>query len=455
MFGLGLERYLTEFIYAAGVISVLLSLLWKPAIGIFYLIPLLPMQTLRYRLIHLPLGESVVGVVLLSVVAGLVIRGQLRGPKGGIGAVLAVYSIYTLFSLFIGAIYLGVSLPIYFSDPRLKEWLNYMFMPLLLVASAVAIRTRFEMWIVIGLMLFAGFGMNFNLRDTMSNRDMSTYSEGLAEAGAMGMAGSNGLAAFEAQFAVFLLAFAGIIKRIYVKIGLLALVGLTIYCLMYSFSRGGYVAFVVGCIFLGLLRHRALLVGFIVCLMFWSVLVPPAVRQRVEMTYDGGGGSLDSSSETRLSLWTDALAMAKKHPVLGTGYYTYAYMNRIRSGAGHTYSDTHNYFVKVLLETGFIGLILFLFMFWRIFQAGYGLYRKAGDDELFAALGLGLAVWAVASAVANLFGDRWSFLQVNAYMWILVGLVCRAHQMLAPAVAAEPATETPEEAIQIDSAITA
>jgi O-antigen ligase len=267
------------------------------------------------------------------------------------------------------------------------------------------------------------------------------------------------LAAFEAQFAVFLLAFAGIIKRFYVKIGFLALVGLTIYCLMYSFSRGGYAAFVVGCVFLGLLRHRALLVGFLVSLMFWSVLVPPAVRQRVEMTYDGGGSSLDSSSETRLSLWSDALAMAKSHPVLGTGYYTYAYMNRIKSGAGHTYSDTHNYFVKVLLETGFIGLILFLYMFWRIFWAGYGLYRKAGDDELFAALGLGLAVWAVASAVANLFGDRWSFLQVNAYMWILTGLVCRAYMMVAPAVAAEPAvepaTETPDEAIQIESAITA
>jgi hypothetical protein len=31
----------------------------------------------------------------------------------------------------------------------------------------------------------------------------------------------------------------------------------------------------------------------------------------------------------------------------------------------------------------------------------------------------------VCAAVANFFGDRWHFLQVNGYMWVVAGLVAR------------------------------
>ncbi|HNY40840.1 MAG TPA: O-antigen ligase family protein [Bryobacteraceae bacterium] len=454
MFGLGLERYLPEALYAGGIIAVLLSLFWRPAIGIYYLIPLIPMQTLRYRLIPFPMGESVVGIVLVSVVIGLLVRGQLRGPKAGVGVVLAVYAGYTLLSLFYGALYLGVSLPIWVTDPRLKEWQNYMMMPMLLVTTAAAIRTRFEIWIVLGLMAFSAFGMNNSLWSTLGNRDMSTYSEGLAEAGAMGQAGTNGLAAFEAQFAATLLVFVGKLRSFSVKAILLGLAGLTVACMLYSFSRGGYAAFLVGCIFLVLVSYKKLLVIPVVFLLFWTSLVPPAVRERVQMTYDGGGGSLDDSSETRLALWSDAFSMLKKSPVIGTGFYTYAFMGRMKAGAGHTYADTHNYFVKTFLEGGLVGLAIFLFLFWRMFKAGMNLYSRAPDDHLMAALGLGLAVWAVSSAVANMFGDRWSFLQVNGYMWLLTGLVCSAHMMLEQAGTDASALETPDETCAPETAIT-
>jgi putative inorganic carbon (hco3(-)) transporter len=389
------------------------------------------------------MGESVVGIVLLSVVIGLLWRGQLRGPKTGLGILLAVYAVYTLFSLFLGALYLGAPLPIWITDPRLKEWQNYMLMPMLLVTAAAAIRSRFEIWIALGIMAFTAFGMNHNLWQTLGNRDMSTYSEGLAEPGAMGQAGTNGLAAFEAQVAAFLLVFIGSLRSMLVRLVLIGLAALTVFCLMYSFSRGGYAAFIAGCLFLVLVRHKKLLVVPVVFLLFWTSLVPPAVRMRVEMTYGDADGSLDDSSETRLALWSDALAVLKNSPVLGTGFYTYAFMSRMKAGAGHTYADTHNYYVKTLLETGIVGLMLFLFLLWRVFKAGFSLYRKAGDDRLLAALGLGLAVWTVSSAVANMFGDRWTFLQVNGYMWVLAGLACRGHRLLEAEAEAETADLVP------------
>lgn len=454
MFGLGLEKLLPEAIYAAGILAVLLSLLWRPSVGLLYLIPLLPAQTLRYRILEFPLGGSVIGIVMLSVIVGLAVRGKLRAPGTGLTVVLAIYSVYTLISLFWGSLYLGAPLPISLSDHRLGEWMDYMWMPWLLVLCMSAFRTRFEFWLALGLMAFAAFGMNFNLRDTLSHRDMSTYSEGLAEAGAMGMAGTNGLAAFEAQFGVLLLVFFGRVRSLSLKLVLGGLAGLTVYCLLFSFSRGGYAAFIAGCAFLGLVRYRAWLAVALVAGMFWASIVPTAVRERIEMTTGSSTGGFDDSSETRLSLWSDALAMAAQNPIIGTGYYTYAYMNRMKAGAGHTYQDTHNYFVKVILEMGIIGLGIFLVLFWRIHAAGFSLYRRAGDDELFACLGLGLAAWTVSSAVANLFGDRWTFLQVNAYMWMLAGMVCRAHQMLQDSPELEADAQQQEDSGQLQTAMT-
>jgi O-antigen ligase len=113
--------------------------------------------------------------------------------------------------------------------------------------------------------------------------------------------------------------------------------------------------------------------------------------------------------------------------VFGTGFNTYAYMhlNKRTDGGEGYYEDTHNFFIKVLVETGIAGLVVFIWLLGRTGFSGYMLFRRA-RDPFFASLGLGLVGWLVSAIVANLFGDRWTFLQVNSYMWILGGLVSHA-----------------------------
>jgi O-antigen ligase len=94
-------------------------------------------------------------------------------------------------------------------------------------------------------------------------------------------------------------------------------------CLMYSLSRGGYVAMLAGWLFLGLAKKRWMLVALIAFVFTWTALVPNAVRERVTMTYETGG--LDHSSETRITLWQDAMQVFDSNIVLGSGFNTYAY----------------------------------------------------------------------------------------------------------------------------------
>jgi putative inorganic carbon (hco3(-)) transporter len=198
------------------------------------------------------------------------------------------------------------------------------------------------------------------------------------------------------------------------------LAGFSAFCLMYTLSRGGYLALLVGCLFLGLVKQRKLLILLALFLATWASFVPPAVQQRVFMTYDQNTHELDHSAATRVNLWEEAMQIYDTNPVLGVGFDTYAY-----TGHYHGYKDTHNLFIKVLVETGVVGLLLFLWLLAKTFTAGYQLFRRA-QDPFLSSIGLGLAAWVVCAVVANLFGDRWNYLQVNGYMWVLAGLVSRS-----------------------------
>jgi hypothetical protein len=69
-------------------------------------------------------------------------------------------------------------------------------------------------------------------------------------------------------------------------------------------------------------------------------------------------------------------------------------------------------------------MLFFLWLLARTFFSGLWLFWTA-TDPFFRALGLGLAGWMVSCFVANCFGDRWTFLQVNGYMWIIAGMVAQ------------------------------
>ena len=138
------------------------------------------------------------------------------------------------------------------------------------------------------------------------------------------------------------------------------------------------------------------------------------------MTYDEQNRSLDHSAGLRLTLWEDAAPLISSNPLFGTGFNTYAYMHRVGF-----YEDTHNYYLKALVETGLVGLTILLWFLLKTFGTAYRLSRHARDPFL-ASLGLGLAAWLVCAITASCFGDRWTFIQVNGYMWVMGGMVSHA-----------------------------
>jgi O-antigen ligase len=272
------------------------------------------------------------------------------------------------------------------------------------------------MKVVLGLMCLSILVVNRNYYSSVGVHDHSYYSDDFRDAGPLGYAGENGMGAFQAQLAVFLFGLASFAKR-FLKVGLWALAYTCLYCLLFTFSRGGYVGFIIGIVVLGVLKERKLLIVLTVILLGAGTFLPNAVIQRVLMTYQDG--QVDPSATERIDLWQDAAQVIREDPMLGTGFDTYKFMGRI---AG--FGDTHNYYVKVLLEMGIVGLVIFAWMLRSAVKLAWDLFRNA-KEPLLSALGCALFSTLACALVVNLFGDRWSFLQVNGFLWVLLGLGAR------------------------------
>ena len=409
-------------LYMASIVIFLLSALWRPYIGLYYLAFFLPLENTRYLLHEFPMGEKFVDFMLLGVFIGIVARrAGTHWTVTPLTGFLTVWGVLLYASLWRGSLYLHTDWPISPVDLRVSDWKNYVEFFLFFLAAASAIRTKKQIAGLLIIMAVCFLMVNRAFHGTMSGRDLSSFSYDVRDAGPLGGAGENGLAAFEATCLLFLTAMLGMNLKRTLKCAILGLILTGVYCLLFTFSRGGYVALLGGLVFLGVVNQRKLLVLVAVVIVSWQVLLPLSVQQRILMTYDQSyaGGSLDASAQTRVDLWTDAEALIAVNPVFGTGFQTYAYMGRTED-----FSDTHNYYLKIMVETGAVGLLMFLYLLWRMFALGYQLYRQS-EDPFLASVGLGFAALMVGMFFANLFGDRWSYFQVNGWMWLLLGSVVR------------------------------
>lgn len=444
---LGLETFLplTTILYLSAVAAFVLSIFWKPQIGLYYLVPLLPLQTIRYRLHEYPMGALMVDFILLGVGLGLWRKHLPIFPKTRFNRITAAFAGLTYILLFRGSFFLDMPLPLWTDDPRMQDWLNYMVIFLLLFLTFSAIRTRKQITIMLLLMALSLLALNKSYYNNNKDRDVSHFSYDVRQSGPMGYAGENGFAAFEAQCAAFLLALYTMEKRIRWRAAYLALFGFCCYCVLFSFSRGAYAAMVVCVVLLGVLRKPMYIVSLLVVFLCAQSVLPPAVIERVTTTREESG-EVEASAGERLAIWRDALDLVRSNAALGTGFNTYAYMNRVGP-----YSDTHNLYLKILVETGIVGLGLFLILLRRMFVVGYSLYHSATDPFL-GSLGLGFTALMAAVVVGNIFGDRWTYLQITGFTFTLLGLCLRAQEIVreeAETEAASGGAEVPDTPLQV------
>ncbi|MBB5339833.1 O-antigen ligase family protein [Tunturiibacter gelidoferens] len=419
MLGTGIGHYIPLVAYLGFCVMIIVSLVKRPLYGLYYMIPFLPYRTMRDHFLDYPLGGNMLTILVLAVIVGALIKGKrLPKGKGKLYLIWLIFAIYLYISMWLGVAMGNAPPPIWLQDINFVTWKDYMLIPLVFLAAGLVVEDRKSVKIIIFLTAFSVVAIDRScLMDSMS-RSWSNFDENKRGGGPLGF-GSNQTAAYLAQFSMFFWGFAQFLKRKKLRLISYGIVALTIFTDMYTFSRGSYLAIILSVVVLGFLKDRKLLIVAALFLVTWQAIVPTAVRERVNMT-ENSNGQLESSANERVRLWQDAEDAIAADPIFGAGFATYqltAHVDNLR--------DTHNWYIKVLVETGIVGMLIVLAMLQQMLAAAYRLFKIA-EDPLYRGFGLGLFLAICACLVANCFGDRWTYIEITSPLWLLVGTTLRA-----------------------------
>jgi O-antigen ligase len=205
--------------------------------------------------------------------------------------------------------------------------------------------------------------------------------------------------------------------------------------LMFTQSRGSWLGMVFLCVPFIILSPKRIffIIGAILLVIAIPYVAPESTKERFVGTFRSDpfferterfmGMGLDPSASERVTSYKQGFEKWKKNPLLGYGV----------TGAG--FIDPQ--FLRVLVETGIIGLAFFLFLLWRTTLFLWDTYW-AVDDPFFKALSLGML-----GALAGLIGHSISassfiIIRIMEPFWFLMGLAA-AYPLIK---GAPPNTET-------------
>ena len=424
----GLSTYAPMVVYIACIIVFLAMCFYKREIGLYFIVALLPLERLMEKLDQFPLGKDIVDIYVITLLALCLLRPATSEEKDYGSLIptkpILLYVLLTYIYLWLGSLQLGIDLPISWGDSRSMNWKNHMILPVLFLITLKTVRDKRQIILFSSIVLVSIFLLDFHFYRNFEHTG-GHFKWDKRDTGMFAHLGPNEIAAFWAEYSFIIIGILFLCEQNFWKWSLLALLSLNMYCLLYSFSRGGYLAFLAAFLFISLVHRNikalALLVLFLV---FWTSLVPQSVVERIEMT-EGEEGGLDSSSQGRLLRWEHGMSLFLKNP-LGYGFETAGYLHFPRSGFG---GDPHNRYMEFLVEMGIPGILLFLYLFFLAFRSGWKLY-VASEDKFLKGLGLGFAATVVACIVSNFFGVRWTYVELGAFYWIFWALVVRGNLLV-------------------------
>jgi putative inorganic carbon (HCO3(-)) transporter len=202
---------------------------------------------------------------------------------------------------------------------------------------------------------------------------------------------------------------------------------LQVVCLLLTQSRLGLVALLLELAAFGVLAlrsralaqaaRRVLAIAGVVVVAASIPVAGPMVRRMA------GIGTDSHSARFRLLTWRGAVNMANANPVLGTGVGTFEAAYPRHAVVGYT-QHTHNSFVQVAAETGWVGLSLLAAAFgaalWSILRAPRGADEE--DAPSRSLLRIGVAALLTGSLAHNLFDSDLYIPAIAVTLGLAVGL---------------------------------
>ncbi len=197
---------------------------------------------------------------------------------------------------------------------------------------------------------------------------------------------------------------------------LLATLGSSMWMLVLTASRGGFVGVLFSVVLTwiyvlrGTSRGRILGIVMVLCMVLSVAKAPGVFFARLQTLWNNDAptsnsetASAEDSTAEREVLLRHAIGYTLHNPILGVGVGNFPVINGQEHGASGWYG-THNTFLQFSAETGFPGLLMFLFLLATMFKhAKKCAAIFAGIDEQARLLGRAAQVSILSLIVAGFF----------------------------------------------------
>jgi len=229
--------------------------------------------------------------------------------------------------------------------------------------------------------------------------------------------------------------------------------GINSTCLILTFSRGGWIGFVLaGFVFVMLLVHwfsiylprfwqiwaLPIVLATTATLLILSVVAVDPLRDRVASMFSGRD---DSSNNFRINVWMAVIEMVKDRPILGIGPGNDAF-NRVYpkyQQAGYTALSAYSIVLEILVETGFVGLSCFLWILMVTLTQGWVQIQRLRQVASREGFWLMAAIAIMIGMLGHgLFDTVWYRPQVSTLWWLMLAIVASYYH--PPRVAIAPDT---------------
>ena len=216
-----------------------------------------------------------------------------------------------------------------------------------------------------------------------------------------------------------------------------------IVCIIPSFlftqSRTSYLALIPAILVLGFFsRRRAVIWGLlIVALLISPLFLPSVVNQRILFTFNQpeesgqiviGNVRLDTSTSARLKDWQNTFQAWIKHPVIGYGVTGYGFVDA--------------QYLRVLVETGILGIFTFFYLLYSIFKLSINNVRNL-KMPYFEGLSIGFVAGYIGLLVHALGANTFIIVRIMEPFWFFVGIMAAIPMLERQAAASQPATKVP------------
>jgi O-antigen ligase len=210
-------------------------------------------------------------------------------------------------------------------------------------------------------------------------------------------------------------------------LALLSVAGTSLVGMIASSSRGALLGGAAVMVFM-LVRSRYKARAFAALAVVGAVffLAIPA-QQKQRMSESGE----DSNSVSRLTLWSNGIAIANDHPVLGVGYENWTEYYADHYDATNIVLVSHNIFVQAAAELGYTGLLAFLLLIGCTFALNArtrALARRAGPQgRLTHHLAMGLDGALIGFMVSGFFVTvlYYPYFWINLAMTVALNTVAK------------------------------